>query len=262
MYNFIFLEMKAIEIKNLSKSFDRKKTFVLSSINMELEQGKIAVIVGASGSGKTTLLRLIAGLEQPTLGSIQITEKEVSNAQWILPPQKRQVGMVFQHFALFPHLTVEQNIGYAFSKKDKQEAKNRVNELLNLIKLEGYNKRYPHELSGGQQQRVALARTLAQDPKLLLLDEPFSSLDTLLKTELRQEIRRIIKTVGITAIFITHDLQDALDIADYIILLEEGEIVEQTDLDVIFQPNTANSKIRGLLDQMLHNYQTLRKQID
>ncbi|MCH2046187.1 MAG: ABC transporter ATP-binding protein [Saprospiraceae bacterium] len=254
--------MKAIEIKDLSKSFDQEKTFVLSSINMVLEQGKIAVIVGASGSGKTTLLRLIAGLEMPSSGSICIAQNEVSNAQWVLAPQKRQVGMVFQHFALFPHLTVEQNIGYALPKKDKQASKARVNELLSLIKLDGYNQRYPHELSGGQQQRIALARTLANDPQLLLLDEPFSSLDTLLKTQLRQDIRQIIKTVGITAIFITHDLQDALDIADYIILLEEGQIVEQTALQTILEPSINDSKIRNLLDKMVLNYQKLKKQID
>ncbi|MEL7220019.1 MAG: ABC transporter ATP-binding protein [Bacteroidota bacterium] len=216
-----------LEIKNLSKSFNKGQVEAVKAVDFSLEQGKICAIVGASGSGKTTLLRLIAGLERPDEGTISIQQKEVSSTTRITVPQKRNVGMVFQNFALFPHLTVAQNI--AFGMTDSQPKK--VSALLELINLPAYEQRYPHELSGGEQQRVALARTLATNPKLLLLDEPFSNLDTELKITLRKELYQLVKQIGLAVLFITHDINDAIAIADEVVFFKDGRILEQGVLE-------------------------------
>jgi iron(III) transport system ATP-binding protein len=233
-----------LDIQNLSKSYDGKK-LALSNCNFQLEQGKICAIVGESGSGKTTLLRLIAGLERPNKGAIKINGKIVSNDTLIVPPQKRELGFVFQNFALFPHLTVEQNIAFGL-KKDKATT---IERVLKLTKMEGFEKSYPNQLSGGQKQRIALARTIAQQPNLLLLDEPFSNLDAHLKSELRQEIKTIIKRLGITMIFITHDIMDAIDIAEKIILLKQGTIVAYDSIEK-FSKNTENKEVQQLLSEL------------
>ncbi|MEL6866061.1 MAG: ABC transporter ATP-binding protein [Bacteroidota bacterium] len=222
--------MNVLEVKDLSKSYDGQQ-YALSECSFSLAEGKILAIVGRSGSGKSTLLRLIAGLERPNQGSIVIKERVVSDDGYIAPPQERQVGLVMQEGALFPHLTVAQNI--AFGLKEKKGAV--VEALLKKIKMPDYAKRYPSELSGGEQQRVALARTLAMNPELLLLDEPFSSLDAGLKTNLRQEIHRIIKEIGKSMIFITHDIYDAIDIADEIIFLQDGRIIRHCPIEAIFE---------------------------
>ncbi len=231
------MNMEILELLNLSKTFDGK-SFALKDCSFSVSPGNILAIVGESGSGKSTILRLIAGLERPTQGIIRIKGKEVSNDGHILPPQQRNVGMVFQDFALFPHLTVAQNVGYGL-KKDKAE---KVNDLLQLIKMEEYANRFPGELSGGQEQRVALARTLAMNPDILLLDEPFSNLDAGLKAGLRQEIRQIVKEIGMTMVFITHDLLDALDIADELIFLKAGEILLHRPIEMIFK-DVQNSEV-------------------
>ena len=179
-----------LEIEGLSKSYDGKKN-ALNDCNFSLEKGEICAIVGESGSGKTTLLRLIAGLERPTNGCIKINGQLVSSDSQITPPQKRQIGMVFQDYALFPHMTVKQNIGFGL----KNPSNNEIHDLLNLIKMNSYADAYPSELSGGQEQRVAIARTLALKPNLLLLDEPFSNLDVGLKSDLRKEIQSIAKVM-------------------------------------------------------------------
>ncbi|MEM8909735.1 MAG: ABC transporter ATP-binding protein [Bacteroidota bacterium] len=216
---------KILEIEGLSKSYDGKK-YALFDCSFTLQSGKICAIVGESGSGKSTLLRLIAGLERPNAGTISIKGQIVSDDNRIVPPQERNVGLVFQDFALFPHLTVEQNIAFGLKEKTKET----VAYWLQLIKMEQYQKVYPATLSGGQEQRVALVRTLALNPELLLLDEPFSNLDTTLKAELRQEIRQLINRIGTSMIFITHDLLDALDIADEIILLKDGRILQHSSM--------------------------------
>ena len=214
-----------LEIKNLSKSYNGK-IYALKNCNFSVKKGKTCAIVGESGSGKTTLLRLISGLETPDNGSIVIDEKTVSNDNLISPPNKRKVGMVFQDYALFPHLTVEENIGFGI----KENKKDTIQEMLSLIDMKSFSKSYPSELSGGQEQRVAIARTLALKPKLLLLDEPFSNLDLGLKSKLRKEITKISKQVGITLIFITHDIFDVIDIADQIVFLKNGILLQNASL--------------------------------
>ena len=219
-----------LEIEELSCSYDGKKD-IIKNCTLKIEKGIICAIVGESGSGKSTLLRLISGLERPNKGTIKINNKIVSNNTIITPAQKRNVGLVFQDFALFPHLTVKENI--AFGLKTQKDTI--TQRLLKTIKMEKFADRYPSELSGGQEQRVSIARTLALNPEILLLDEPFSNLDQDLKKELRQEIKNIVKSIKTTMIFITHDIIDALDIADEIIFLNNGQLIKHAKKDEIFK---------------------------
>ena len=222
--------MKILEIENLSKSYESKQE-VVSDCSFSIESGNICAIVGESGSGKSTLFRLIAGLERPEKGSIKVKEKIVSNDKFIVAPKNRNVGLVFQDFSLFPHMTVKENIEFGLVKNKNKK----IEELLKIIRMENFLNRYPHELSGGQQQRVSLARSLALDPSLLLLDEPFSNLDTELKSKLRKDVRNIIKDIGTSSIFITHDILDALDIADEIIFMDNGKIIRQCLIEDVFK---------------------------
>ena len=239
--------MKILEIDHLSKSYDGKK-YALSNCSFSLQKGTICAVVGESGSGKTTLLRLISGLERPNSGIIKIKGTVVTDDSNIVPPQKRNVGLVFQDFALFPHLTVEQNIAFGL-KTDKKKT---VNQLLQLMKMEDYTKAYPSQLSGGQEQRVALARTLALHPELLLLDEPFSNMDAGLKSELRREIRLIVKQIGTSMMFITHDLFDAIDIADEIIFLKNGVVLQHSSIND-FSKNIQNKEVEGIISDFKSN---------
>ncbi|MEX0981180.1 MAG: ABC transporter ATP-binding protein [Bacteroidales bacterium] len=214
-----------LKVESLSKSFDKGKSFALKDVSFHLNKGDVYAIVGESGSGKTTLIRLIAGLESPDTGTIEINEKLVSSIKKNVAPEKRNIGFVFQEYALFPHLKLEENILYGISKlKNKKQ---RAQEVLNLVGLSEMKDRYPHQLSGGQQQRVALARALAPNPSLLLLDEPFSNLDAMLRAQLRNEVFDIVKKSGVTAIFVTHDTQDALVVADEILILQNGKLVQK-----------------------------------
>ncbi|RBW56642.1 ABC transporter ATP-binding protein [Tenacibaculum sp. E3R01] len=241
------MNTKILEINKLSKSFNNDKVIALNNITYSLEKGKIVSIVGESGSGKTTLIRLISGLEVLNNGEIKLNQKVVSSKSIFIEPEKRNVGMVFQDYALFPHLTVFQNVVYGISKKsDKKE---RVSEVLSLVGLEGMNTRYPHELSGGQQQRVALARALAPKPELLILDEPFSNLDVVLRNQLRKDLHQILKKTNCTAIFVTHDIKDAIAISDEIIVLQKGKVLEQGNTKDIFKEST-NEYVRLLLDSI------------
>ncbi|MFD3157075.1 ABC transporter ATP-binding protein [Haloimpatiens sp. FM7330] len=208
-----------IEIKNLNFKYKNSKEYILKNFNLNIQKGDIVCILGESGCGKSTILRLIAGLETPLGGIIKIGDKFVFDDKNFVYPEKRGIGMVFQDYALFPHLTVEGNIKFGLKNVSRYEKKKRINELLTLVNLEGYEKRYPYELSGGQQQRVALARAIAPKPDLILLDEPFSNLDAHLQNKIRQELKDIIKKTGITSIFVTHDKQDAHAIADVTITL-------------------------------------------
>jgi iron(III) transport system ATP-binding protein len=248
--------MKILEINDLSKSYDGKKN-VLKDCSFSIESGKICAIVGESGSGKSTLLKLITGLERPSAGQIKIKGKVVSNDDIIVSPQQRNVGLVFQDFALFPHLTVKENISFGL-KKDKTK---KVDELLKKIKMEGYGNRYPSELSGGQEQRVSIARTLALNPELLLLDEPFSSLDTNLKSDLRQEIKQIIKDIGQSMIFITHDIFDALDIADEIIFLKEGNIIRHSSIKNAYK-DVENEYLKKSMKELKSNAERILKAVN
>ena len=246
--------MNVLEIQNLSKSYDGKN-WALKDCSFQLSSGKICAVIGESGSGKSTLIRLIAGLEHPENGTIIINEKEMSSDHHIVPPQKRNIGLVFQNFALFPHLTVEENIAFGLKNKDK------VKELLQLIKMEDFSKRYPAELSGGQQQRVAIARTLALSPQLLLLDEPFSSLDSHLKADLRNEIKNIVNEIGISMVFITHDILDAIDIADEIIFLKKGAIIQHSSTANIFK-NLNNIDIQNIKNGLQINSEKILQLIN
>ncbi|CAI8357500.1 MAG: Sulfate/thiosulfate import ATP-binding protein CysA [Flavobacterium sp. SCGC AAA160-P02] len=220
-----------VDIKGLQKSYTKGNP-VLCVDELSIQKGTTTAVVGESGSGKTTLMRLIAGLESPELGSISLYGTIFTNPKKMVSPEKRQVGMVFQDHALFPHLTIYNNL--AFGLSDKECIKDRVLELLSLVNLEGFENRYPHELSGGQQQRIALARALAPKPKILILDEPFSNLDTSLKLQLRNEVFSILKKTDITTLFITHDMDDAIYIADEIVVLKNGKIIQQGTIEELY----------------------------
>ena len=239
--------MKILEIENLSKSYESKLE-VVSDCSFSIESGNICAIVGESGSGKSTLFRLIAGLERPEKGSIKVKEKIVSNDKFIVAPKNRNVGLVFQDFSLFPHMTVKENIEFGLVKNKNKK----IEELLKIIRMENFLNRYPHELSGGQQQRVSLARSLALDPSLLLLDEPFSNLDTELKSKLRKDVRTIIKEIGTSSIFITHNILDALDIADEIIFMDNGKIIRQCKIEDIFK-DVKNEKLLKSITELKSN---------
>ncbi|OCA85836.1 ABC transporter [Bacillus sp. FJAT-27225] len=213
-----------VEIRNLEYKYKNAKEAVIKDFSLDIEKGEIVSILGESGSGKSTILRLIAGLETPGNGTIVLGGETVCDDHDIVPPEKRGIGFVFQDYALFPHMTVEKNILFGLKKKTRKEKRERLEEMLELVNLTGYAKRYPHELSGGQQQRVALARALAPKPSLLILDEPFSNLDAGLQEKIRGELREIIKQTGITSIFVTHDKEDAQAMADRIVYIENGKV--------------------------------------
>lgn len=209
-----------LELKNINKSFGDYKAS--DNVSFGVEKGKLCALLGSSGSGKTTILRMIAGLEFADSGDIFIDGSCVNN----IPASKRGIGFVFQSYALFRYMTVFDNIAFGLTvqKKSKSEIKHRVTELIDLIGLTGLEKRYPSELSGGQRQRVAFARALAPNPKLLLLDEPFSAIDAKVRKELRTWLRNMISQVGITSIFVTHDQDEAMEVADDIIITNQGRV--------------------------------------
>lgn len=231
------LQLDNISLSYHSTGHGRQK--VLDNISLQLEEGEISCLLGSSGCGKTTLLRSIAGFETPDQGQITIRDRIVNNNTTHITPEQRNIGMVFQDFALFPHLTIRDNIGFGLNKFSRTQRKQRVDELLELIDLSNTSHKYPHELSGGQQQRVALARAMAPKPELLLLDEPFSSLDVELREQLATEVARIIKQEGITAILVTHDQQEAFAMADQVGLLHKGRLIQwDTPYNLYHQPAT------------------------
>lgn len=209
-----------IELEHISKYFGEFKAS--DDVNFGIEKGKLVGLLGPSGSGKTTILRMLAGLEKQDEGNVIIDGKNVNE----LTPDQRKIGFVFQSYALFPYMTVYDNIAYGLKvqKRDKNFIKNRVRELLELVGLPGVEKRYPDQLSGGQRQRIALARALAPQPEVLLLDEPFAAIDAKVRKELRTWLRETIDKVGITSIFVTHDQDEAIEIADEIIITNKGRI--------------------------------------
>jgi putative spermidine/putrescine transport system ATP-binding protein len=210
--------MAFLEINNVSKNFG--KTWAVKDFNLLVEKGELVSFLGPSGCGKTTTLRMVAGFEIPSSGVIKIDGVDITNR----PPNQRDVGMVFQSYALFPNMTVAGNIGFGLkiAKKQPDEIRKRVDELLTIIHMEGYGDRYPYQLSGGQQQRVALARALALRPQVLLLDEPLSALDAKIRVSLRAEIRAIQQHLGITAIYVTHDQEEALSLSDRVVVMNAG----------------------------------------
>lgn len=232
--------MSIIELNNISKKYRAADKYAVDGVSFSLEKGEILALVGESGSGKTTLLRLIAGLEHPDGGEIRLNNEVIVSGRKSLPTNKRKTGMVFQDYALFPHLTIYENVAFGLKGLKKKETEQRVYETLELTGLKEDVKKYPHQLSGGQQQRVALARALAPRPALLLMDEPFSNLDTILRDQVREEVRQIIKTMGITAILVTHDTKDAFSTADKIAVMLNGKLLQIDTPDALYNdPSSA-----------------------
>ena len=225
-----------VELKNINKNFGDYKAS--DNVNFGVEKGKLIGLLGPSGSGKTTILRMIAGLETPDSGEIIIDGVRVND----LAASKRGIGFVFQNYALFRYMTVYDNIAFGLrvQKADKKKIDERVRELIKLIGLEGLEKRYPSQLSGGQRQRVAFARALAPNPQLLLLDEPFAAIDAKVRKELRSWLREMIEKLGVTSIFVTHDQDEAIEVADEIIITNKGRIEHTgTPIEIYHNPKTA-----------------------
>jgi multiple sugar transport system ATP-binding protein len=235
--------MATLELKDIAKRFSRT-AWGVKNISLSVEDREFVVLLGPSGCGKTTTLRLIAGLEDISHGSILLDGKDIT----MLPPRKRNVSMVFQHYAVWPHMTVFENIAFALRlrKTPDYDIESTVNETAALTKIEPFLDRYPHELSGGQQQRVALARALAVRPRLFLMDEPFSNLDASLRVDMRTELKAIHQQAGATTVFVTHDQAEAMSMADRIVIIRDGEIVQSgTPEDVYFRP--ANVFVAGFI---------------
>jgi spermidine/putrescine ABC transporter ATP-binding subunit len=234
--------MSFMTVENLTKSYGDQK--VLNNISFEIENGTFLSLLGPSGCGKTTTLRIIAGFISPDSGEVQINGNVINN----IPIHKRNIGMVFQSYALFPHMTVEQNIAYGLEQRNmpRAEIKKETGKALEMVKLGGLEKRKPGQLSGGQQQRVALARSLVIKPSLLLLDESLSALDKNLRVEMQVELRSIQKMTGITAIFVTHDQEEALTLSDKIAVMEHGNIVQMDTPEAIYE-HPVNGFVAGFL---------------
>ncbi|WP_051469684.1 sulfate/molybdate ABC transporter ATP-binding protein [Chelativorans sp. J32] len=228
-----------LSIRRVRKEFDHFPA--LHDVSLDISSGELIALLGPSGSGKTTLLRLIAGLESPTAGAIFFGEEDASHKS----VQERHVGFVFQHYALFRHMTVAENVGFGLKvrpsalRPPKAEIRRRAAELLDLVQLSGLEKRYPHQLSGGQRQRVALARALAIEPLVLLLDEPFGALDAQVRRELRRWLREIHEATGHTTVFVTHDQEEALELADRVVVMSQGRIEQVGTADEVYdEPNS------------------------
>jgi iron(III) transport system ATP-binding protein len=214
----------ALAVEGLAKAFGG--TPVLDGVRLQVPSGKVVALLGPSGCGKTTLLRCIAGLERPDAGEVRLAGRRLCAAGEFVPPERRRIGMVFQDGALFPHLSVAGNVAYGLRREQRQGG--RVEEALALVDLAGFGERAPASLSGGQQQRVALARALVTQPTALLLDEPFSNLDTLLRVQIRAEVQRLLADLGVTAVFVTHDQEEAFVVGDEVAVMLGGRIVQQT----------------------------------
>lgn len=225
-----------IECRNIAKNYGTLTA--VSDISLHLREQEFISILGPSGCGKSTLLRLIAGLEVPSAGQVFLKDKEISGKKISLPPERRRFGMIFQDFALFPHLSVEGNIAFGVNGT-ASEKQQRVKELLKLVSLPHLAKKMPHQISGGEQQRIAVARALAPRPRLILMDEPFSNLDYQLRQQLRRDIRKILKHEGVATILVTHDQVEAITFSDRVLLMHDGKLVQSgTPEEIYQQPQT------------------------
>ena len=213
-----------LEVKNISKSFGNQP--VVKNLSLSLDKGTIGCLLGPSGCGKTTILRVIAGFEGIDAGEIRINDLIVSGRHILVPPEQRRIGMVFQDYALFPHLSVKDNVAFGLRNINGKKKEKRIDELLHLVRLVDAAQKFPHEISGGQQQRVALARALAPEPELLLLDEPFSNLDVTLREQLSTEVREILKEQATTALMVTHNQHEAFAVSDEIGVIQDGKLVQ------------------------------------
>ena len=227
-----------VTLVGVSKRYRRRQAPAVTGLSFTVARGEILALLGPSGCGKTTTLRLIAGFETPDEGAIVIGDRTVtdtgSGRATLVPPEHRGVGIVFQNYALFPHLTVEENVAFGLHRVARPTRKRRVAEVLRLVDLDGLARRYPHELSGGQEQRAALARALAPSPAVLLLDEPFSNLDADLRGQMREEVERVIRATDTTAIFVTHDQEEAFAVADRVGVLSLGRLEQLAEPEVVY----------------------------
>ncbi|RBP53383.1 ABC transporter ATP-binding protein [Arenicella xantha] len=214
-----------LQVNQLSAAYDQHEV-VVNNVTFGLKEGELACLLGPSGCGKTTILRAISGFQSIRSGSIYLDGRLLSDAKTSVPPERRNVGMVFQDHALFPHLTIANNVGFGLHQLARSERAQRVDDMLHLVGMADYRNQYPHELSGGQSQRIALARALAPQPKLLLMDEPFSNLDTALRETLGYEVRSLLKESGITAIMVTHDQHDAFALGDQVGVMANGQLMQ------------------------------------
>ncbi|MBN2013762.1 MAG: ABC transporter ATP-binding protein [Candidatus Altiarchaeota archaeon] len=237
--------MTFLRIRNVEKSFGRKKA--ISELSLEVEQNEIIGVLGPSGCGKTTLLRIIAGLEVPDRGEIIINGSTVYSKRTFITPEKRNVGMVFQDFALWPHMTVREHIGFVLeSRKIKKDEK--ISEILRLLYLGSLAGSYPEQLSGGEKQRVAIARVLAQEPRILLLDEPASNLDQILKREFKDELLRLREVLKVTVVYVTHNYLELLGLADKITVMKDGRIIQEGKTDEVYE-NPGNGFVASLFNK-------------
>jgi len=220
-----------MRVEGLSKRYNEEGSLAVNEVSFSLDPGEILALLGPSGCGKTTTLRMLAGFEHPSAGRIFLHNREVTE----LPPQKRNIGIVFQDYALFPHMTLVRNVTFAMRHLPKKQQQERAMQWLDLVGLTPYAKRYPHELSGGQQQRVALARTLAAEPELILLDEPFSNLDAALREATRKEMRSLFKQAGTSVILVTHDQAEAMTFADKVGVMQEGRLMQMDTPQAVYQ---------------------------
>ncbi len=238
--------MSALNVQQITVQYQQHTA--VDKVSFALQQGEVGCLLGPSGCGKTSILRAIAGFEPITNGSIILGDQPLANKQISLPPQQRKVGMVFQDFALYPHLTVWDNVAFGITQLSKQKQNERITSLLSLVGLEAFKNRYPHELSGGQHQRVALVRALAPSPELLLMDEPFSNLDVTLRQSLAEELRLILKQANITTILVTHDQTEAFAMADSIGVMHQGTLAQWGGAETLYQ--TPDSRfIAGFIGQ-------------
>jgi iron(III) transport system ATP-binding protein len=222
-----------LELDGVSKRFGTET--VIENLSLSVQEGEILTLLGPSGCGKTTTLRLVAGLDRPDGGEVRLNDEVVSGPGEFIAPERRGIGVVFQEFALFPHLTARENIAFGLHEWGGSAREARVDEMLDLVGLDAQGDSYPDELSGGQQQRVALARSLAPEPAMLLLDEPFSNLDVDLRVEMREEVRRILKEAGVTAVSVTHDQEEAMSISDRVAVVNDGKIEQIGAPEQVFQ---------------------------
>jgi iron(III) transport system ATP-binding protein len=244
--------MATVTIRNLTKKYGDQT--VLKDLNLTLEDGEFATLLGPSGCGKTTTLRLIAGFEQPTSGTIRIGDTLVSDGHTLLPPEKRDIGMVFQSYAVWPHMNVFKNVAYPLKlrKLSKEMIREKTEHMLEIVHMRDLADRMPDELSGGQQQRVALARALVAEPKVLLLDEPLSNLDAKLRDSMRREIKDLQKRLGISIIYVTHDQNEALTMSNRVIVMNEG-VIQQTGTPMEIFQKPANDFVDQFVGQVIRN---------
>jgi iron(III) transport system ATP-binding protein len=231
--------VELLALKEVTKRYAADQPPAVNGLSLSVDEGEIVALLGPSGCGKTTTLRLIAGFEAPDAGTVTLRGEVIAAPGRLVPPEARGIGIVFQDYALFPHLSVEDNVAFGLDRLDRAARRARIGDVLDLVGLAGFGGRYPHELSGGQQQRVAVARALAPAPALLLLDEPFSNLDADLRAQMRDDVESILRNTGTTAVFVTHDQEEAFTLADRVGVLHQGRVEQlAAPEDVYHRPAT------------------------